>query len=267
MVVIVVLAAVFHVGSERRGQLFRLVFGDEIHHVVGNERGEPANVLARGFQVAGRPDGGGSHDLYFGEVAAGFFGAFADEAEAPFDEIGIGELKNDAVADASGGAESFGAIARDPHAGDFAAGPREFCGDAIEVNGFTCVEIAEDADEFFERFERGGLFAKNAAGTVAAADAQLHTAVRSEIQRGEEAGGDGDIADGGISDASAEMHVFGVGGHQGEKGKRVFPEDVRVENPAVGEAGSFGLLREAEDTVDGDVRFDGDAEVHGMLRD
>jgi hypothetical protein len=65
------------------------------------------------------------------------------------------------------------------------------------------------------------------------------------------------------------MHVFGVGRHQGKKGKRVLPEDVRVENPTVREAGSFGLFREAEDAVNGDVRLDGDAEVHGgsLIRD
>ena len=63
----------------------------------------------------------------FAEVAAGFFGAFADEAEAPVDEIGIGELEDDAVADAAGGAQGFGAVAGDPDGRHFFVGPGE-CG-------------------------------------------------------------------------------------------------------------------------------------------
>src|SRR5207253_10044895 len=100
------------------------------------------------LQVVGGPHGSGSHDLDFAEVAAGFLGAFADEAEAPFDQIGVGELENDAVSDASGGAQSLWAVTGDPNAWNYTAGPGKFCGDAVEVNGFARVEVAEGADEF-----------------------------------------------------------------------------------------------------------------------
>src|SRR5258708_1282969 len=197
MVEIVVFATVFYERGQRGGQLFGLVFGDEVHHVIGNERGKPADVFAGGFQVVGSPDGGGGHDFDFAEVAAGFLGAFADEAQAPVDQVGIGELENHAVADAPGGAEGFGAIAGNPDAGNFPIGPGKFCRDAVEVDGFAGVQIAEDADEFFEIFESGGLLAEDAAGAIAAGDAQFHTTVRGKIQRGEKAGGNGDGAGGG----------------------------------------------------------------------
>jgi len=138
-------------------------------------------------------------------------------------------------------------------------------GDAVEVDSFSGVEIAKDSDEVLERVERGGLFAEDATRAVAAADAELHAAARGEIERGEKAGGNGDVADGGIGDAGAEFQVLRVRGHEGEEREGFFPDDVRVEDPGVGEAGGFGLAGEREDAVDGDVGFDGDGEVHGGL--
>src|SRR5258708_2635428 len=201
VVEVVVLAAVFYERSKRGGQFFRFVLRDEVHHVIGDEGGKPADVFARGFQVIGAPDGGGGHDFDFAEVTAGFFCAFADEAEAPVDQVGVGELENHAVANATGGAERFRAVAGDPDAWNFSAGPGEFCGDAIEVHRFAGVQVAEDADKFLEGFEGGGFFAEHAARAVAAADAQLHTSLRGEIESGEQAGRYRDIADCGVCDA------------------------------------------------------------------
>src|SRR5712664_927753 len=263
VVEIVVLAAVLHERSKGGGQFFGLVFRDEVHHVIGHEGGKPADVFACGFQIFGGPDGRGGHDFDLGEVAAGFFCALADEAEAPVDQVGVGELENHAVADASGGAQGLRSVAGDPDAGNFAAGPRKFCGDAIEVHRFAGVQVAEDADKFLEGFEGGGFFAEHAAGAVAAADAKFHASLRGEIESGEQAGRDGDIAHCGVRDASPQAHFFCVGGHEREERKRLLPDDVGIEDPAEGKTASFGLASEAQDAVDGDVRFDGDAEVHG----
>src|SRR5258708_37813691 len=156
VVEIVVLAAVFYKRGQRGGQFFGFVFGDEVHHVIGHERGKPTDVFARGFQVVGGPDGGCGHDFDLAEIAAGFLCAFADEAEAPVDQVGVGELEDDAVADASRGAQGFGAVAGDPDAGNFAIGPGKFGGDAVEVDGSAGVQVAEDAYKFLEVFERGG---------------------------------------------------------------------------------------------------------------
>src|SRR6266446_5391594 len=265
VVEVVVLAAIFHERGQRGRKLFRFVLRDEVHYVIRNKGGKPADVFAGGFQVVGGPDGSSGHDFDFAEVASGFFCAFADEAEAPFDQVGIGELENHAVADASSGAEGFGAVAGDPDAGDFASGPGKFCGDAVEINGFAGVQIAKDADEFGEIFKRGGFLAEDAAGTVTAADAKFHASLRSKIESGEEAGGDGDVAHGGVGNASAEAHFFGVRGHQGEQREGLFPDDVGIENPAEREAGGFGPAGEVQDSVNGEVWFNGDAEVHGKL--
>src|SRR5882672_10006809 len=184
VVEIVVLAAVFYERGQRRGQLLGLVFGDEVHHVIGHKGRKPADVFARRFQVVGGPDGRGGHHFDLGEVAAGFLCAFADEAEAPVDQIRIGKLENYAVADATGGAQRFRAVAGDPDAGNFAVGPGKFRGDAFQIDSLASVQVAEDADKFLEVFESRGFFAEHAAGAVAAADAQFHAPGRGQVEGG-----------------------------------------------------------------------------------
>src|SRR5215469_16974748 len=139
VVVVVVLAAILDVGSQRGRQFLRLIFGDKVHHMIGDKRGEPAHVFARGFQVFGRPDGSGGHDFHFAKVAAGLLGTFANEAEAPFDEVWIGKLENDPVADAARGAQGLRAVASNPHARDFTVRPRKARGNAIKVDGLSRV--------------------------------------------------------------------------------------------------------------------------------
>src|SRR5262249_16673859 len=120
-------------------------------------------MLARGFQVVRRPDRSRRHDLDLAEVAARFFGPFADKAETPFDEIRVGELENHAVADTSGGAQRFRAIAADPDTGDFAIGPGKFCGDAVKVHSLARVKVAKHAYEFLKCLKRCRLFPEDAA--------------------------------------------------------------------------------------------------------
>src|SRR5215472_2265442 len=187
VVVVVVLAAILDVGSQRSGQLLRLIFGDKVHHMIGDQRGEPAHVFARGFQVFGGPDGGGGHDFHFAKVAASFLGTFANEAEAPFDEVWIGKLENDPVADAACGAQSLRAVTSNPHARYVTTRPGKARGDAIKVDGLARIQIAEDADEFFQGFQSGGSLAEDAARAVAAADAKFHAAAGGDVEGGEEA--------------------------------------------------------------------------------
>src|SRR3981081_1731800 len=85
MMQVVILAAILYVGNQGLGQLFRLVLGNQIHHVIGNERGEPAYTRARQFQVFRGPDWCCRHDFDFLWVTARLAGAFADEAQAPLD--------------------------------------------------------------------------------------------------------------------------------------------------------------------------------------
>src|SRR5580698_10746541 len=102
--------------------------------MVRDERREPTDAVASELQVVGSPGGRCRHDFDLFEVAAGFLCAFANEAEAPFDQVRISELKDNAVADAAGGAQGFGAVAGDPDGWHFLVGPRESRGDAVVID-------------------------------------------------------------------------------------------------------------------------------------
>src|SRR5712671_6335711 len=185
MVQVVVLTTIFHKRNQRRGQLFRLVFRNEVHYVIGDERGEPAHAFAGKLQIGRGPDWRGGHHFDFCWVAAGFFGALADKAKGPFDQIRIGKLQDDAVTNAPGGAQCFWSITGHPDWRNAAVGPRKTRAYTFKLDGFSRVERAERSHEFFEILERSGLFAEHAARAVSAANAELHAAARENIQRGE----------------------------------------------------------------------------------
>ena len=83
MVKIVVTAAVLHIRSERRRQVFRLVLPDEIHHVVGNQRREPAHAFARHGQIIRNPNRSRCHHFDLARIAARGARAFFHESQAP----------------------------------------------------------------------------------------------------------------------------------------------------------------------------------------
>ena len=90
----------------------------------------------------------------------------ANEAEAPFDEVRIGELQNDAVADASGGAQRFRTIASDPDGWCASLCPRETRTHAVQLHGLSTVERAENTHKLFEIFD--GLDDKQWSGEIVA---------------------------------------------------------------------------------------------------
>src|SRR5260370_39017907 len=83
VVEVVVLAAAFYERSKRGGQFFRFVLRDEVHHVIGDEGGKPADVFTRGFQVSGVPAWGGGHYSDLAEARTSSFCAFWDDAASP----------------------------------------------------------------------------------------------------------------------------------------------------------------------------------------
>src|SRR5579859_2073865 len=108
--------------------------------MIGNERGKPAHAFARDLEIVRGPHRSGGHHLDFRSIAAGFARAFANETEAPFNQIRIGKLQDDAVADASGSAQGFGTVSGDPHRRYAPRRPRKTCADTIELDGFPRVE-------------------------------------------------------------------------------------------------------------------------------
>src|SRR5260370_40242057 len=74
VVKIVILAAIFYERGKSWGKFFRLVLGDEVDNVIGNEGGKRAEVFAGGVQVVGGPNGGVGDGFEFAEGGASFRG-------------------------------------------------------------------------------------------------------------------------------------------------------------------------------------------------
>ena len=55
--------------------------------------------------------------------------------------------------------------------------------------------------------------------------------------------------------------------HERHQREWLFPNDVRIEDPAVFKAGVFRLAREADNALHGNIRLEGDGELHGSLPD
>ena len=94
---------------------------------------------------------------------------------------------------------------------------------AVLLAVFAAQSFGESLHERIDRAVAAGEenFAKRAAAP--ASDAEFHAAVRSQIQRGEQACRNCDITDSRIGDTSAEPHFFCIGGHEREERKRLFP--------------------------------------------
>src|SRR5260370_36680868 len=95
------------------------------------------STFAGDLQIVRSPDRSGGHDLDFSGIAAGFTRALANEVKTPRDEVRIGELQNDPIADAPGGAQRLRPIAGDPDPWDAAVCPPEARPAAREFHGFA----------------------------------------------------------------------------------------------------------------------------------
>src|SRR5581483_5776200 len=115
VVTIIVAFTVADIGGERTWQVFGFVAGDEINHVIGDQRREPANAITRCREIARKPHRRRGHDFDLCRIATSFASSLADKADAPGNKVGIGELQYHAIGDATGEVQDLRAVARDPH--------------------------------------------------------------------------------------------------------------------------------------------------------
>ena len=108
MVEVVVAFALLDVTPQLLRQLVLRVLVDEVEDMVADQGWEPADFVAGGGDVVADVRRRGGHHLDRVGVAAGLFRGRADEAQAPSDNVGIGQLQDDPVGDAAGGASAIG---------------------------------------------------------------------------------------------------------------------------------------------------------------
>ena len=100
-------------------------------------------------------------------------------------------------------------------------------------------------DRLLQRRHRRGRLAQHAPRAVAAPDAQVHAAAGDLVEDRQRRGGHARLARRRVRDARPQAHRRGGLGHQRQQRIGVAPQDVRVEQPAVREAGRLRLAGEA----------------------
>ena len=246
--------------GQRLGEVLRVVTFQQVDDVVGDQRREPADLLARRPQVVGDEGRGGRLDLDVVERPAGFLRPLPHELQAPLDNGGVGELNDDPVGHPPGGAERLRPVARHPD-GQLVLGPLQPDLDAVVGDLTPCGQVSDQTAVRLHLLDRDWLLAEHAPGAVPAADAHHHPAAGDLVQRGERAGGHGGIARARVGDAGTDLDGPRVGGHQGEDRVDLLPEDVRVEEPRVLETLGLGKPSQIHPTAGRRIGSKADAEA------
>ena len=200
--------------------------------MVGDHRREPAGLLAA---VLDRADvaRGADDALQRRGVAARLLGRRARGAHDPLDDLGVGELDDDAVAHAAGDAERLRAVARDPH-GDLRqlrAHPLELEVLVVPDDLLAVHEVLDHREPPLELGHAHRLLADVAPSGVAAADAHHHPAVGDVVHRRVEAREHRRLARPGVRHEVAELQLRGGLDRHRQLDERLLPEDVRVVRP------------------------------------
>src|SRR5205814_1098513 len=139
----------------------------------------------------------------------------------------------------------------------------------LEPDGRTLVfdrpafgEILDHAHRLLEHGERRRRLAEDASRRVAAADTEVESAARQQLQRRERACRDRWLARRGIRDTRAEPHLLRRLRHERERDVWLLPQHVAVEDPPVCKAACLRALRERGGAFQRDVRLQRESEFH-----
>src|SRR5450432_1349356 len=126
-------------------------------------------------------------------------------------------------------------------------------------------EFAKSDDGALQLRGRDRFFPQHASRAVAPTDAQLHPAARNQIESRKKTRGNRKVAHRWISHAWPQPHLPRRVRHQSKQRIGLFPQYVGVKNPAILESRFFRLPSQRDDTLHGNIRFEGDAELHAFL--
>src|ERR1700738_748249 len=101
---------------------------------------------------------GRRHDRNVSWITSSGFGAFLDEANAPLDQVRIGELQDNAIGDSASEFEHFGSVSRNPHWRNAASCPRQPRFPVLVSDLLAAREIAKIFYRLLQLRHRDGLF-------------------------------------------------------------------------------------------------------------
>src|SRR5713101_4745912 len=143
MVKVIVLPAVAYIRGQSRREFLRLVARNQIDDMVRNQGRKPAHAFAADFQIIRNPDRRSRHNLDLLRISSRSLSALLDEADAPLDQVGIGELQDDTIGDSACEFEHFRSVSCNPHRRNPTSRPREPRFSVFVSNLSAAREIAE----------------------------------------------------------------------------------------------------------------------------
>ena len=104
--------------------------------------------------------------------------------------------------------------------------------------------------------------AEDAPRRVTTADPQVHPPAADLVERGQGGCRDRRFARPGVRDARPESEPARVLGHERQQRVWLAPQDVRIEQPAVVEAGRLGLAGQGKGSFQGVIGLEREPELH-----
>src|SRR5207244_908239 len=181
MVPVVVLSPITYIRGQGRRKFLGFVPRDKVYDMVGDQCREPAHALPGDIEISRNPNRGSGHDLDSARISARGLSARLHKAPAPGDEIGIGELQDYAVGDASSEFQHLRAVPCNPD-GRGAGRPSELDQSFLIPDRLPCRELAEGVYRLLQTVRGDWLLPEHAARAVPTPNAQLHSEHTSELQ-------------------------------------------------------------------------------------
>ena len=230
--------------------------------MVADQGRKPAGSLAA---LGERTEVGrrGRLDLDRIRLAAGRHGRRSNLGDEPGHEVRVGQLEDHPIGDPADHLQGERPVSGDPYGQPPVPGPGQDQLGSLVLDRAPLDEVANDPDRLLERGQGGWWLAQHPARRVAPADAQVHPPIADLVQRGQGRGRHRRLASGRVGHARTQAQPSRRGRHQGQQGIRLAPQDVRIEQPAVVEAGRLGPAGQVERALDRVIRLEGEPELHG----
>src|SRR6202140_2926406 len=97
MMKIIVLSAVAYIRGQSGRKFLGLVARNQIDDMIRHQSREPAHSFPSNFPIVRNPNRRSCHDLNLPRISSRGLGTLLDEADAPSDQVRIGELQDDTV--------------------------------------------------------------------------------------------------------------------------------------------------------------------------
>ena len=259
--VVVVSLAVRDVPGQGLRQLLTGIPVDQVDHVVAHQGREPSGPLATELP---RADVGRRRRLYPDAARRPPGGRLrlTQLRDEPADQVGIGQLQDQAVGHPSGHGQRHRSIPGHPHRELPLPGPWEDELGALVGHRSPLDQVANDDDRLFQRLHGGRRLAEDPSSAVAAPDSQVHPAPAQLVEHRQRRCRHARLARGRVRDAGPEPEPLAGLGHQGEEDISLAPQDVAVEEPPVAEPVGFGSACQLPGALDVVLRLEGEPKVH-----